>query len=658
MKKLGIGKAILILITVAFILELILSNYSLISLIGTEKIVLGQNGQTDTEGFYQTGIIEVFSPIRNISLDLTVSGAASADVTIVLTDEGDKYEYALPVKTVYPEIKDTCNFKIYPYGEVKTANVLIQAPAGSSVYIEEVSLNESRGFHFMGLRFLVIGILMLFFYLLRKESSLHDCSSERGNRTQILIILAFIIVMILMGVRLAKMNPACVESIWPHHGQYRELAHALKQGTVRLPAQPDERLINSENPYDTIALMVEQIPYYMDYAYYEGSYYVYFGIVPELLLYLPYYLITGEDFNNYQAGFVFYALIVMGAFALCWELVHRYGRKVPFIHYLILSLSICFFSQYFYMVARPDLYNIPILAGNAFTLLGLASWLRAMNLERRRGLFLALGSFSLALVAGCRPQMLLYCLAAVVLFITPVWKARSLFSKKSIKDTVCLLFPFGIVAIPVCWYNYARFGSIIDFGATYSLTSNDMNHRGFNLERILHGIYSFLIQPPTTTSEFPYLVRTDLTVGYMGRHIVEFTFGGFFAINFLLLIILFVIVTGRKKKFQKEGYLLFWTMMAAALIITVFDINSAGILIRYMGDIVPGLLVAAGISWISYLDRSKNNGSYSIASRLFSIAFITSVLLSFLLIFAEGDSVSLIHHDPQLFHKISLYFKI
>ena len=658
MKKIGSGKAAFILITVAFILEVILSNLSLLPLMGAERIVLGQNGQTDANGFYQTGIIEVLSPVKNISLKLDITDAISADVTVVLTDEGDKYEYALPVKTVYPAVQNTCNFKIYPYGDVKTINVLIQTPAGSSAFIEEVSVNESRGFQFLGLRFLIICVILFFFYSLRKGSPLHSYNCERGNRIQILIIFSLIALLILLGFRLAKINPACVQSIWPHHGQYRELAHALEQGTVRLPVEPDERLINSENPYDTIALMVEQIPYYMDYAYYEGSYYVYFGIIPELLLYLPYYLLTGEDFNNYQAGFVFYALLVIGAFGLCWELAHRYSKKLPFIHYLILSLGICFFSQYVYMIARPDLYNIPILAGNAFTLLGLAGWLRAVNLERGRGVFLALGSFSLALVAGCRPQMLLYCIAAAVLFITPVWKERSLFSKKGIKDTVCLLLPFGIAAIPVGWYNYARFGSIIDFGATYSLTSNDMNHRGFNLERLIHGIYSFLFQPPTTTSDFPYLVQTDLTVGYMGRHIVEFTFGGFFAINFLLLIILFVIATGKRQKFQKEGYLLFWVMVLSSFVITVFDVNSAGILIRYMGDVVPGLLLASSIAWISFLDQRDDNESYGTVSRLLGIAFAGSVLLSFLLIFAEGDSVSLIHHDPQLFYKISSYFQI
>lgn len=62
---------------------------------------------------------------------------------------------------------------------------------------------------------------------------------------------------------------------------------------------------SNENPYDTIALQAAGIGYRADYAYHNGKYYVYFGIVPVLLLYLPYYLLTGGALQNYVAVFVF-----------------------------------------------------------------------------------------------------------------------------------------------------------------------------------------------------------------------------------------------------------------------------------------------------------------------------------------------------------------
>ncbi len=38
--------------------------------------------------------------------------------------------------------------------------------------------------------------------------------------------------------------------------------------------------------------------YIWDAAYYKEKYYVYFGIVPEAVLFLPYYLITGKDLST------------------------------------------------------------------------------------------------------------------------------------------------------------------------------------------------------------------------------------------------------------------------------------------------------------------------------------------------------------------------
>lgn len=89
-----------------------------------------------------------------------------------------------------------------------------------------------------------------------------------------------------------------------HHAQYQELAEALSEGKVSV-GDAEEALLAMKNPYDTIALQAAGIGYRADYAYYNGKYYVYFGIVPVLLLYLPYYLLTGGALQNYVAVFVF-----------------------------------------------------------------------------------------------------------------------------------------------------------------------------------------------------------------------------------------------------------------------------------------------------------------------------------------------------------------
>ena len=141
-----------------------------------------------------------------------------------------------------------------------------------------------------------------------------------------------VVIFLLIGIawKLAHVNPICVASPWPHHKQYQELAEAMEKGHVFLEHEPSEGLLNAPNPYDTIYLQANGIDYRADYAYYEGKYYVYFGVVPELLLYLPYYLLTGEHMFNYVAVFLFYSGFILAVFALYWEIIKRWFAKVPF----------------------------------------------------------------------------------------------------------------------------------------------------------------------------------------------------------------------------------------------------------------------------------------------------------------------------------------
>ena len=58
---------------------------------------------------------------------------------------------------------------------------------------------------------------------------------------------------------------------------------------------------------------------------------MYFGIVPVLLLYLPYYLLTGGALQNYVAVFVFFVGFIIAAAGFVYELMKRYFKEQPFI---------------------------------------------------------------------------------------------------------------------------------------------------------------------------------------------------------------------------------------------------------------------------------------------------------------------------------------
>ena len=81
--------------------------------------------------------------------------------------------------------------------------------------------------------------------------------------------------------------------------QYELMADALLKGQVYLEyGDMDRRLLEMPNPYDTKARRELGVRYHWDHAFYKGRYYMYFGVVPVFLLFIPFKLITGTSLTE------------------------------------------------------------------------------------------------------------------------------------------------------------------------------------------------------------------------------------------------------------------------------------------------------------------------------------------------------------------------
>lgn len=644
--------------------ELFIFNMSTWKTMLCDPIILAVDGTTDETGMYKTDIVTVGCDVKNINVDLTVDNYDRATVKVFLTDEGNFYEYPLSDYEVVPGIQDDGYRNIYPYGEVNTIQVLVMVPEGAQAHITSITANDNRPMDFKVLRVGLLFSLISLGYLIFADKPVMKTSCKRGSKWQLAITAGVMLCLAFLAGWLVKSNPMWVDPIFPHHMQYQELAHSLEAGTVIIDSNPDPALLEKENPYDTIALMAEGIPYRMDYAFYDGNFYAYFGIIPELLFFLPHYLITGQDLDNYVAVYGFYCMMLVGIFGTVWELAHRFGKKVPFVWYLILSVSVSLLPNYVFILKRPDIYNIPVIAGNAFAFLGTFFWMRAAWMQKARWLWLALGSLAMACIAGSRPQMFLYTVVLFVILFGPMLckTVCNILHKKEkltismIKEAISFCIPFVIIACVVIWYNVARFDSPTNFGATLSLTSNDMNHRGFNLSRLFRGLYSFLFQPPAVHASYPFLESAQLQGNYMGRNIVEFCFGGLFAI-FPLLWSLFYVLLGGYKKYSKEINGLIVGLSLTSLVIAGFDINAAGILQRYMGDMVLGFVIAAVLVIFHEMSSRRESGSYLWIAKGTYLAVIYGVAFSFLVFISSAGGYGLEEENVQLFHWIQSYLR-
>lgn len=631
--------------------------------------------QTDEQGYLhaQDGAVllrwkNMNRKVDRIYLDVDIPEGCLVKATVFMQDEGNSYTYQLGTgRTLLAGVRENAWMKIYPYGEtnnlylrLETADMYGNAAAGSMgemvIKVNGARINGRMPFVFRPMRLLLLFVLFFLIYGLRRNERLVRISfeAEKGNlsgrKKRKAAVCLFTIALIALSFFFVRINPSCQRNLAVHHAQYQELAVALSQGRVSV-GEADPSLLEMENPYDTINLQARQIPYLADYAYYDGAYYVYFGIVPELLLYLPFYLLTGKNLPNYLAVFCFFAAFVAASAGLVHELMKRFFAKLPFYLYGVAVFMLVGSYSLFYLLIRPDLYHVPIAASCMFTAAGLWCYLAGLNRNRGKTILYGAGSFCLALTAGCRPQFVLFALLAVPIFWKEVFQKRNLFSKKGIVQTTALAVPYIVVAAGLMYYNAIRFGSPLDFGAAYSMTSNDMTHRGFNLERILYGFWYFLFEPARLEAGFPYLKSVSIETDYLGRMVSESSFGGIFACSMLVWPVL-ILHKLRKRTESRTVFGIAAVSAFAALMICAVDATGAGILQRYSSDISFGLFLAAVIGLFALAEWAMEKGIEGAFLMWLKTALILHLAFLALILIQTDGSTNLLTGNPVLYYKI------
>ena len=356
------------------------------------------------------------------------------------------------------------------------------------------------------------------------------------------------------------------------------------------------------NPYDTAARQQAAPDALWDVAYYQGRYYVYFGVVPCLLFQLPFEALTGvRDLPPSLPMILLSWLFLLAAFGCVKQTARRWFPGMSAAMYLLLCAGIGTGSQIYYLLLRPSTYEYAILSGAAFVMLALWQWLLAANQPTEKHgrilMHLALGSLCMALVAGCRPQMVLFAVLCLPIFWQRYGREKRLCTRHGITEAIAFVLPVVLVAIGLMWYNAARFGSPFDFGANYNLTSNDMTRRGFSVGRTVPAVLTFLFGIPGVQAVFPYLTATKMQTNYMGLTITELFYGGAFACLPLLWGLAALPLSRRRLTANRDLRTLVRLILGCMLVLAVLDCQMAGMLYRYQSDWLGPLLLAAALAW-------------------------------------------------------------
>ena len=295
-----------------------------------------------------------------------------------------------------------------------------------------------------------------------------------------------------------------------HRNQYELMAEAILDGRVEFAYGDEKELERLNNPYDPAERKASGVSFHWDHAYYEGHYYMYFGVVPEFLAFIPYRLITGETLNAYQATQLFTALAAAGIFALFHLLARLFFGKLPFSVYVALATAASAIGLW-YGAAEPALYCTAITAALALEIWSLYFFVRAVwgeGRENRQIVLAAAGALLGALTFGCRPSIALANL--LVLPMLAAFLRQRKFSWKLLGKLALAALPYAAVAAALMWYNFIRFDDPFEFGQAYQLTVADQSGYRLSLDpatlgRVAEGTAESFFGAVYTQGAFPYL---------------------------------------------------------------------------------------------------------------------------------------------------------
>ena len=441
-----------------------------------------------------------------------------------------------------------------------------------------------------------------------------------------IVILAVILVSVLpMGL-----SPVWNGKIPKHRNQYEKMADAILAGHLYLDYEVDEKLLKMGNPYDPDARKELRVDYHFDHAFYKGKYYMYFGVAPVFLTFIPYKLITGHSLTTYHATQIYVGTFIIGVFALFYLICKLFYKNFKFYQYLICAAVFSLLCIW-YAVGAPALYCTAITAGLCLAIWSIYFFVKAVYddvSENKSILFAFLGSLFGALTFACRPPIGLINILVIPLLITYLKKHK--LNKKLFGKLVLAALPYLIVAALLMLYNYARFDNPLEFGQTYQLTIADQHNYGsifknIDLGNLFKNVIIYFLDVNRPLKNFPYI-----------------NYGGII-LNFPILVFPYIMIYNenfRKRIKEKNMWSFYLCLLILPILIIIIDSLFSPIpLERYRMDVYYIMVISTFISICNCdIDFGKSKAYKIILIILLALTLVKIILL--FLVPNDGNFVS------------------
>ncbi len=386
----------------------------------------------------------------------------------------------------------------------------------------------------------------------------------------------------------------------------------------------------------------------LDTSLYKGRIYLYFGVTPVLLFYLPFNFITGLYLTDKFLVFILSILIFLLSIFLVKEILKK-ANVVSSTNNDIISvflIGICNLLPFILM--RTAIYEVAITTALILVLLSvclLSLYLETKSLKKQNFIILFL-SCSLCLAVGARPHS--------VLFI-PIFLFSIVYSKyhenKDMKDIMrqisVFLIPCIIVGTMLALYNYFRFDSIFEFGWKYQLNPH-------NQQNFVPQFSDFIISIKNNFFKLPDMnEKTIFSLAKTYGHQVgnESIVGIVWSCPIILFLTLLPNFLKKLYKENRNAFILSFVILSVA-VINAFVTCFIGMIIRYVFEYLSLIVILAITIFLYYIETTKDKILKAFLYIVFIFIFYCSVFINISLLFCKENLYT--HPEPI----VDIYSKI
>ena len=615
-----------------------------------------EDGLTQEDGKYiTTKEITKKVEIDNINkeigtIKLNIDTNRPIEYKIYYTDETSAEYRDLPSKTLVNEIENSESIPTYLSGTSKKILVELKIPANTTFKIDSIELNSNIEFNFNIVRVLLLFLGWFFLYAMKNFEEFNIPYTKK-NKLQLLVIiyvtlLAIWLVYWITDTSLIKTEDKTNDYITPYMGQAVDM---VLDGKVYLEQEPSKELMNLSNPYDNTLRNTENVDYVWDMAYYNGKYYVYFGILPVLTVMAPYKFITGDYMELNTVVFIFATLTIIFIMKSIMLIFRRWFKDVPFKFLILFFVAVISGGIIMWICRRPITYEVAIISGYYLVIQGIFFILKTIEKQKVNYIYMCLACLSLALAVACRPNLLIASLLIVPvllkIFINNIKNRENI-----LKNILVVAIPYGIVGISLMIYNYVRFDNIFEFGAQYQITVNDMRNLGNRIMTIPIGLMSYLFKIPTIISQFPFAQISYDTITFYGYYWSSAMAGGIFILS-PICFALFLIPKIRNK-INKELFFVIIMLSLVGIIICILDIVLGGNSQRYAADYAWMFLFAGMMTIMAIYQIIKNEKIKHYIYKVTLVLVVFSGIINFLLGGIQSEDNYLKSYYPEQYYGI------